>query len=94
MVSLHQLAGMDSGIEEVEEAAAVGTGSGGASTWCFGDFLGSFGAVVGMMKTLDGAQPSFILSQPLPLPISAIDSNQRQSSKNGNLNDWGQSKLK
>jgi hypothetical protein len=61
MVSLHQSAGMDLGIEEVEEAAAVGTGS-GASTWCFGNFLGSFGAMVGIIKTLDGAQPSFILS--------------------------------
>jgi hypothetical protein len=77
---------MDSRIEEAEEAAAVGT-SLGASTWCFGDFLGSFGAMVETMKTLDEAQPSFILSQPRPLSIPEINSYQRQSNKNSNSDD-------
>jgi hypothetical protein len=45
------------------------------------------GAMVGTMKTLDKAQPSFILSQPLPSSISAINSYQQQSNKNGNSDD-------
>jgi hypothetical protein len=61
MALLHLSAGMESGMEEAEGAAAVRISS-GASTWCFVDFLGSLGAMVGMMKTLDEAQPSFILS--------------------------------
>jgi hypothetical protein len=83
---LHLSVGMESGIEEAEAAAAVGSGS-GASTWCLVDFLGSLGAMVGMMKTLDKAQPSFILSRPLPLPISAINSYQQQSNDNGSSDD-------
>jgi hypothetical protein len=83
---LHLSVWMESGIEDAEVAAAVGGGS-GASTWCLVDFLGSLGAMVGMMRTLDKAQPSFILSQPLPLPISAIDSYQRRSNENGSSND-------
>jgi hypothetical protein len=59
----------------IEEAKAVG--------WN----LDCLRAMVGMMKTLDKAQPSFILSQPLPLPISAIDSYKQQSNKNGNSDD-------
>jgi hypothetical protein len=86
MALLHLSAGIDSGIEEAEEVTGVGTGS-EASTWCFGDFLESFGAMVGKMGTLGEVQPSFILSQPLPLPISAIDSYQRRSNKNGNSDD-------
>jgi hypothetical protein len=86
MASLRLSAGMESGMEEAEVAAAVGIGS-GASTWCFVDFLGSLGAMVRMMKTLDEVQPSFILSQPLPLPISAINSYQWRSNENGSLDD-------
>jgi hypothetical protein len=69
-----------------EVAAAVGSGS-KASTWCLVDFLGSLGAMVGMMKTLDEAQPSFILSRPLPLPISASDSYQQRFNEKGSLDD-------
>jgi hypothetical protein len=61
MASLRLSAAMESGMEEAEAAAAVGISS-GASTWCFVNFLRSLGAMVGMMKTLDKAQPSFILS--------------------------------
>jgi hypothetical protein len=82
MASLCLSAGMESGMEEAEAAAAVGIGL-GASTWCFVNSLGGLRAMVGMMKTLDEVQPSFILSRPLPLPISAIDSYQWQFSKNG-----------
>jgi hypothetical protein len=48
-------------MEEAEEVRVTGTGS-EASTWCFGDFLASFGAMVEKMGTLGEAQPSFILS--------------------------------
>jgi hypothetical protein len=39
------------------------------------------------MGTLGEAQPSFILSRPLPLPISATNSYQRRSNKNDNSDD-------